>query len=134
MVSHLGEWSQYFMTLAILLFAFSSVIYNYYLGENAISTLTKNPGAMIVLKVVVIGIVFLGAVAPSATAVFFFADPMMGLLALVNLLALMMLFPIALRVLQDFRTQLKAGVERPVLNIDDFSDLDLDPKAWPKRS
>ncbi|WP_420006720.1 alanine/glycine:cation symporter family protein [Arenibacterium sp. LLYu02] len=133
MVSHLGEWSQYFLTVAVLLFAFSSVIYNYYLGENAISTLTKTPGAIIVLKVVVIGIVFLGAVAPSATSVFFFADPMMGLLALVNLLALMMLFPIALRVLQDFRKQLKAGVDRPVLNIEDFSDLDLDPKAWPKR-
>ena len=58
---------------------------------------------------------------------------MMGVLALVNLLALMMLFPIALRVLQDFRKQLKAGVERPILHIEDFADLDLDPKAWPKR-
>ena len=133
MVSALGEWTQYFMTLAILLFAFSSVIYNYYLGENAITVLTKAPVATIVLKLVVVAIVFVGAVAPNATSVFFFSDPMMGVLALVNLLALMMLFPIALRVLQDFRKQLKAGVERPILHSGDFADLDLDPKAWPKR-
>ncbi|VCU61325.1 Probable AGCS sodium/alanine/glycine symporter [Tritonibacter mobilis] len=133
MVSHLGEWTQYFMTFAILLFAFSSVIYNYYLGENAITVLTKTPVATIVLKIVVVGIVFVGAVAPNATSVFFFSDPLMGVLALVNLLALMMLFPIALRVLQDFRKQLKAGVARPVLRLEDFPDLDLDPRAWPNR-
>jgi len=134
MVSHLGAWTQYFMTAAILLFAFSSVIYNYYLGENAITVLTKTPAATFVLKIVVVGIVFVGAVAPNATSVFFFSAPMMGVLALVNLLALMMLFPIALRILQDFRKQLRAGVARPVLHIEEFSDLDLDPNAWPKRS
>ncbi len=133
MVHHLGSWAQYFLTAAILLFAFSSIIYNYYLGENAVTVLTNNPLGIQALRILVMGVVLLGSVAPNATAVFFFSDPMMGILALVNLLALMMLFPIARRVLQDFRKQLKAGIERPVLNIDDFSDLDLDPEAWPKR-
>ncbi|KIC41380.1 sodium:alanine symporter [Ruegeria sp. ANG-R] len=133
LVSHLGAWTQYFLTAAILLFAFSSIIYNYYLGENAMTVLSKNPMAIQVLRVAVMGIVLLGAVAPNATAVFFFSDPMMGVLALVNLLAIMMLFPIAMRILRDFRKQLSEGVERPVLNIDDFADLDLDPEAWPKR-
>jgi len=130
LVSHLGEWTQYFLSLMILLFAFSSIIYNYYLGENALTTITKHPMALHVLRFVIIGIVFLGATAPGATAVFFFSDPMMGLLALVNLVVIMMLLPTCLRVLQDFRKQLKAGVERPVLNPDDFPDLDLDRTAW----
>ncbi|MBY6137258.1 alanine/glycine:cation symporter family protein [Leisingera sp. XS_AS12] len=130
MVSHLGEWAQYFLTGAILLFAFSSIIYNYYLGENAMTVLTKNPAGILVLRIAIIGIVFLGATAPGATAVFFFSDPMMGILALVNLLAIMMLFPVAMRLLRDFRRQLKAGVERPVLNPDDFADLDIDREAW----
>ncbi len=130
MVSHLGEWAQYFLTGAILLFAFSSLIYNYYLGENAMTVLTKNPAGILVLRIAIIGIVFLGATAPGATAVFFFSDPMMGILALVNLLAIMMLFPVAMRLLRDFRRQLKAGVERPVLNPDDFADLDIDREAW----
>jgi AGCS family alanine or glycine:cation symporter len=130
LVWHLGEWTQYFLTFIILLFAFSSIIYNYYLGENALSVITEHPMAINVLRVVVMGIVFLGAVAPGATAVFFFSDPMMGILALVNLIAIMMLLPTALRILQDFRRQLKAGVARPVLNPDDFPDLDIDRTAW----
>jgi len=130
LVWHLGGWTQYFLTFIILLFAFSSIIYNYYLGENALSVMTEHPLAINGLRVVVMGIVFLGAVAPGATAVFFFSDPMMGILALVNLIAIMMLLPTCLRILQDFRRQLKAGVARPVLNPDDFPDLDLDRTAW----
>ena len=130
LVSHLGEWTQYFLSFMILLFAFSSIIYNYYLGENALTIITKHPMSLHVLRVVIIAIVFLGATAPGATSVFFFSDPMMGILALVNLVVLMMLLPTCLRILQDFRKQLKDGVERPVLNPDDFPDLDIDRSAW----
>ncbi|MDW3206940.1 MAG: alanine/glycine:cation symporter family protein [Alphaproteobacteria bacterium] len=130
LVYHLGEWTQYFLTFIILLFAFSSIIYNYYLGENALTTITEHPMALNVLRVVIMGIVFLGAVAPGATAVFFFSDPMMGILALVNLIAIMMLLPTCLRLLQDFQKQLRNGVARPVLNPDDFPDLDIDRTAW----
>ena len=130
LVSHLGEWTQYFLSIMILLFAFSSIIYNYYLGENALTVFTKSPIALNTLRIVVIVIVFLGATAPGATAVFFFSDPMMGVLALVNLVVIMMLLPTCLRVLHDFRQQLRAGIERPVFNPDDFKDLDIDRRAW----
>ncbi|WP_341368917.1 alanine/glycine:cation symporter family protein [Yoonia sp. BS5-3] len=131
LVEHLGGWTQYFLTFAILLFAFSSIMYNYYLGENALTFMTQNPNAVLVLRIAIIGIVFLGAVAPGATAVFSFSDPMMGILAVVNLLALMMLFPIAMRIIADFRAQLAAGVEKPVFDPAQFPDLDTDPTAWP---
>lgn len=127
---HLGDWTQYFLTFILLLFAFSSIIYNYYLGENALSVLTESSVARNALRVIVMGIVFLGAVAPDATSVFFFSDPLMGVLALVNLIAIMMLLPTCLRILRDFRQQLAAGVARPVLNPEDFPDLDLDRTAW----
>jgi AGCS family alanine or glycine:cation symporter len=130
LASHLGDWTKYVLTLAILLFAFSSVIYNYYLGENALAAITKSPKAIYVLRAAVIGVVFLGAVAPDATSVFFFADPMMGLLAVVNLIAVLMLFPVAMRVVDDFRKQLKAGNDMPVFNPDDFKDLNIDRTAW----
>lgn len=130
LVSHLGSWTQYFLSFMILLFAFSSIIYNYYLGENALTVITKHPMAVNLLRVVIIGIVFLGATAPGATSVFFFSDPMMGILALVDLIVIMMLLPTCLRVLTDFRKQLKEGIERPVFNPDDFADLDLDRTAW----
>ncbi|XDA98609.1 alanine/glycine:cation symporter family protein [Sulfitobacter sp. LCG007] len=131
LVSHVGGWAQYFLTAAIFLFSFSSIMYNYYLGENALTFMTKTPSAVLILRVVIIGIVFLGAVAPGATFVFNFSDPMMGILAVVNLLALAMLFPIALRVVQDFRDQLAAGIRKPVFDPAKFPDLDTDPTAWP---
>ncbi|WP_209428485.1 alanine/glycine:cation symporter family protein, partial [Pararhodobacter sp. SW119] len=130
LVGHLGDWAQYYLTFAILLFAFSSIIYNYYLGEVALGVMTNHPASLHVLRFAIVGIVFLGATAPGATAVFFFSDPMMGILALVNLIAIMMLFPVLLRILNDFRAQLKAGVERPVLDPGKFPDLDIDPSAW----
>ncbi|WP_048646564.1 alanine/glycine:cation symporter family protein [Nitratireductor soli] len=130
LASHLGGWTQYFLTFILLLFAFSSIIYNYYLGENALTVITENPIAINVLRVAVMAIVFIGAVAPGATAVFFFSDPMMGILALVNLVVIMMLLPISLRMLRDFRQQLKAGIARPVLDPADYADLDIDRTAW----
>ncbi|MBE0532478.1 MAG: alanine:cation symporter family protein [Rhodospirillales bacterium] len=130
LVSHLGDWTQYFLTFIILLFAFSSIIYNYYLGENALAVFTDKPAALLVLRILVMAIVFVGGVAPGATAVFFFSDPMMGILALVNLIAIMMLLPTCLRILRDFRRQLKEGVQRPVFNPRDFPDLNIDHTAW----
>ncbi|MGP1395312.1 MAG: alanine/glycine:cation symporter family protein [Inquilinaceae bacterium] len=130
LVSHVGAWGQYFLTTAILLFAFSSIIYNYYLGENALTVLTESPMSLHVLRVLVVALVFVGASAPGATAVFFFSDPMMGVLAMVNLLAVIMLFPVGMRVLTDYREQLKQGIEDPVFDPAKFPDLDIDRKAW----
>ncbi|MCT8159427.1 alanine/glycine:cation symporter family protein [Pseudoruegeria sp. SHC-113] len=130
LVFHLGTWAQYALSLMILLFAFSSIIYNYYLGENALTVITEAPIARNILRVVIIGIVFLGATAPGATAVFFFSDPLMGVLAVVNLVVIMMLLPTCLRLLTDFRSQLAAGVDRPVLQPADYPDLDIDRTAW----
>lgn len=130
LASHFGEWSRYALTLAILLFAFSSIIYNVYLGENALAAMTDSKMALNGLRVLILGLVFMGAAAPSATAVFFFSDPMMGVLALVNLVAILMLFPTAMRVVNDFRAQLKAGVARPIFDPAKFPDLDLDREAW----
>ncbi|TNG94302.1 alanine:cation symporter family protein [Pasteurellaceae bacterium USgator11] len=133
LVHHLGNWSQYLLTFSILLFSFSSVIYNYYLGENAMSFLfygKKEKLPILLLRLAVIVILFLGATAPGATAVFFFSDPLMGVLALFNLLALIMLFPQVMRLLTDYRNQLKQGIEDPVFNPDQFPELDIDRNAW----
>ena len=130
LVSHMGEWAQYFLTTAILLFAFSSIIYNYYLGENALTVFTDTEISKHILRILIVCLVFLGSTAPGATAVFFFSDPMMGVLALVNLLTITMLFPVGMRLLNDFTDQLKAGNDLPVFDPDKFPDLDIDKSAW----
>jgi len=133
LVSHVGSWAQYFLTGAILLFSVSSIMYNYYLGENALTFMSKNKVSVHVLRTAVIGMVFLGAVAPAATSVFFFSDPLMGVLAIVNLLALMMLFPTITRLIKDYKAQLKLGVDEPVFDPAKFPDLDIDLEAWNKK-
>lgn len=133
LVSHLGEWSKYLLTFAILLFSFSSVIYNYYLGENALSFLffgKKEKLPIFLLRIAVVVILFVGATAEGAVDVFFFSDPMMGVLALLNLLALIMLFPQVTRLLKDYRDQLKQGIDEPVFDPTKFPDLDIDHNAW----
>ena len=130
LASHVGDWSSYYLTAAILLFSFSSIIYNYYLGETALTVFTENPLAGHVLKVLIMGLVLLGALAPEATSVFFFSDPMMGILALVNLVALTMLFPTGMRLLRDYREQLAAGIEHPKFHVYRYEDLDIDKEAW----
>jgi len=132
LASHVGEWSRYFLTAAILLFAFSSIIYNYYLGENALTVFTDSHMARHVLRILIVLLVFIGASAPGATAVFFFSDPMMGILALVNLITIIMLFPVGMRVLSDFTGQVKQGIDEPVFDPEKFPDLDIDRSAWDK--
>lgn len=130
LAGHVGDWSKYFLTGATLLFAFSSIIYNYYLGENALMVFTDSHIARNALRALIVGVAFAGSAAPSATSVFFFADPMMGILALVNLITITMLFPVGLRVLNDYKDQLKAGNEHPTFDPAKFPDLDIDKEAW----
>jgi AGCS family alanine or glycine:cation symporter len=65
--------------------------------------------------------------------VFGFADVTMGLLAICNLIALALLFKVGLRLMRDYDSQRKAGVESPVFDPKNFADLDLDPSVWPAR-
>ncbi len=136
LVAQLGDWSQYVLTLSILLFALSSIMYNYYMGENAVHFLTgkKCKPYIFALRLTVIGMLLLGAVAPNAMSVFFFADPLMGVLALANLLALVMLFPRVEKLLSDYARQLKSGVKEPVFDAQQYERLDIDLSAWDKKN
>lgn len=131
LASHVGEWGRIFVSIALLLFAFSSIMYNYYLGENSINYLGGDSKKQVqVFRVLVLGLVFWGSVQDLGT-VFAFADITMGLLALVNLVAITLLWPVARRLLKDYDGKRREEGGEPVLNPDDFSDLDIDPLAWP---
>lgn len=135
LATHLGEWGRVFVSIALLLFGFSTILYNYYLGENSVSYVThsgNNDFVMNAFRVVIICLCCAGAMLDLGT-VFAFADLTMGLLALVNLIALAMLFKPAKRVMIDYETQRKAGVTTPTFAAEDFADLNLDDTAWPKR-
>ena len=124
-----GEWGRVFVSLALLLFVFTTLIYNYYLGENALGFFSEKRGPVVVYRVLVVGLVLWGSVQDLGT-VFAFADVTMGLLAICNLVALALLFKVGLRLMRDYDSQIKAGVESPVFDAKQFTDLDLDPAVW----
>jgi AGCS family alanine or glycine:cation symporter len=130
MAEHIGGWGQAFISIALTLFAFTSVIYNYYLGENSLNFFSEGNKLLFNgFRILTLALIIWGAVQDLST-VFGFADVTMGLLALVNLVALFGLMNLGLRVLQDYENQLKQGIKEPVFDPNEFTDVKIDPKAW----
>jgi AGCS family alanine or glycine:cation symporter len=130
LAEHVGEWGRSFVSIALLLFGFSTILYNYYLGENSISFFnTENQNLFNGFRVAIIGLVCWGATTDLGT-VFAFADVTMGLLAVANLIALIMLIKPGLRIMRDFDNQISAGIEQPIFDAGKFADMNVDPAAW----
>ncbi|RIL70826.1 alanine:cation symporter family protein [Staphylococcus devriesei] len=109
---HLGSAGGIFLTIAITLFAFSSVVGNYYYGQSNIEFLSTNKFILFVFRCLVVILVFVGAVVKTET-VWSTADLFMGLMAIVNLVSIIGLSNIAIAVMRDYQKQRKAGM-RPV--------------------
>ncbi|WP_051326692.1 alanine/glycine:cation symporter family protein [Aliagarivorans taiwanensis] len=110
----LGSWTAYFMTFAIMLFCFTSIFANYSYAETNLVFLTKNKVALYVFRALVLAMVMVGSVA-SLNIVWDFADVSMGLMALVNIAAIVALSKVAFAVFADYEKQLKAG-KKPSFN------------------
>ncbi|GIG28306.1 alanine/glycine:cation symporter family protein [Cellulomonas marina] len=125
-VDQLGSVFTPVMTVLVFVFAFSSVLGNYSYAEVNMGFLRARPAVLTVFRVVVVACVGFGAVA-DLVAVWALADVAMGLMALVNLVALVLLAPWALGALRDFERQRRAGLD-PVFRTD--ANLDL-PRELP---
>ncbi|WP_271409852.1 alanine/glycine:cation symporter family protein [Pseudomonas sp. Q1-7] len=133
LAAEVGEWGRIFVSMALLLFVFTTLVYNYYLGENALSFFSTKRSLLQGYRALVMALVLWGSMQDLST-VFGFADVTMGLLALVNLVAIALLFKVGMRLMRDYDAQVKAGVENPVFDAGKFADLDIDHAAWPQKS
>ncbi|MDQ7984985.1 alanine/glycine:cation symporter family protein [Pseudomonas sp. G34] len=126
-----GDWGRTFISVALSLFVFTCILYNYYLGENALQFLVgRSKVALLGYRGLVLALICWGSMQNLGT-VFAFADITMTCLAFVNLTALALLIKVGLRVLKDYDAQRQAGVAQPVFDGSRFADLDLDRAAWP---
>ena len=107
---HLGSPGGIFLTVAITLFAFSSVVGNYYYGQSNIEFLSKNKAILFIFRCLVVVLVFIGAVVKTET-VWSTADLFMGLMAIVNLVSIIGLSNIAFAVMKDYIQQKRAGLK-----------------------
>ncbi|MFR9649758.1 MAG: alanine/glycine:cation symporter family protein [Rikenellaceae bacterium] len=130
LISEIGAVGGYFITVAIILFAFSSIVGNYYYGEANIRFITQCGWVLTLYRVMVGGMVFIGALA-SLSDVIIFADLMMGLMTICNLIAITLLGRKAMLLLRDYRSQLKRGVKSPTFVKSSIPELDNDSiECW----
>jgi len=122
-----GESGGVFVAFIVLLFSFSSIIGNYYYGESNIEYMTSSKLALNSFRVAVIFMVVFGSMA-SLQIVWNLADMFMGLMALLNLTALLMLRKVAFKLFDDYRTQLKEG-KNPIFHRNTIAELH-DVECW----
>ncbi|WP_163938262.1 sodium:alanine symporter family protein [Paraferrimonas sp. SM1919] len=127
----LGDWSYTFLSICILLFCFTSIIANYSYAESNILFLSNNnTKALLPYRVAVLVMVMFGSVA-AVPLVWSLADVSMGLMALVNIVAIVLLSNLAFKVINDYTSQLKQGKE-PKFDPKQFPQLKghIDKSAW----
>ena len=85
--SQIGPWASTFLAIIIFLFAFSSLLGNYYYGETNIAFIKESKTWLMIYRVAVVGMVFFGSIAALKT-VWSLADLFMGLMVFTNLIAI----------------------------------------------
>ena len=127
---HLGPIGEPLVSIALVLFATTTIAYNAFLGENSIAYFEHlGRWAVPVFRLAVLVMIAWASVQDLGT-VFGFADLTMALLALTNLLALWALYPVAISLLRHFEQQLEAGLA-PEFSRDEMPEEALDPASWP---
>ena len=128
--SQVGSWGKIFVAVAIFLFAFSSIIGNYYYGEANIHFLTKNKKVLTIFRLLSGGVfVFFGSVA-SFDFVWNLGDLFMALLTMCNLIALVFLCKYAFKLLDNYREQKRRGIKDPVFHRSDLPEIADELDAW----
>lgn len=127
--SQIGNIGSTYIAIAILFFAYSSILGNYYYGEVNIRFITKRKEVIHIYRILVGGMVFFGSIA-SLKFVWSLADVTMALMAICNLIAIIMLGKYAFRLLDDYLTQKKNGIKSPVFSKDKMKDIEEDITCW----
>lgn len=108
LAQELGFIGNYFVSASVLLFAFTSIIGNYYYGQANVEFLSRRRWVMFAFRTMVSGMVFLGAVIQLKLA-WGLADLCMSCMALINIYAILRLRKTVLAALADYRRQKEQG-------------------------
>ena len=100
-------WGGPFIAIAIFFFAFTTILGYYYMAETNTAYLNrtiKKPILMLVVKVVFLGTVAFGTLRASSL-IWAMADVGVGMMAYLNLIAILLLQGIAFKALRDYEQQ-----------------------------
>lgn len=128
--SLVGSWAGIFIALMVLLFAFTSIVGNYFYGESNINFIKKSKTWLFIYRLAVVAVVAVGSLA-GLDLVWGIADIFMAIMAFINLIAIVLLGNIAFRALRDYRQQKRAGKD-PHFSANSIPGIhNVDEDIWP---
>ena len=128
--AQVGNLGSVFVAIAILLFAFSSSIGNYYYGEANIRFISRKPLYLWLYRILVSGMVMCGAVM-SLDLAWNLADVTMGLMTICNLIAIVLLSRQALWLLRDYTAKKRQGISSPTFCKDEMpEEIRREVECW----
>ena len=124
-----GKAGGIFVAVAIFLFAFSSIIGNYYSGEANIRFITPKKSVLYIYRLAVGGMVMFGALA-SLELAWSLADITMAFMTICNLFAISLLSKQAFLLLHDYIAQKRSGIKSPVFDKNKLPELKDKAECW----
>lgn len=128
--SEIGSIGPVFIAVAIFLFAFSTIIGNYYYGEANIRFITPNTKVMTVYRICSAGVMVIFGSLASFELVWNIVDFFMAFLTACNLIAIVLLGRFAFRLLEDYRKQKKQGIKEPTFHRSQLPELENELECW----
>ena len=128
--SEIGSIGPMFIAVAIFLFAFSSIIGNYYYGEANIRFITQNNKVMTAYRIASAGLMVMFGALASFELVWNIVDLFMALLTACNLVAIVLLGRYAFRLLDDYRQQKRQGIKEPVFHRSQLPEIEDELECW----
>ena len=122
---HLGSFGAWFLTAAIFLFAYSTIIANYFYGETNVRYISQKPWAITLFRLLSGVVVLLGGFM-TLQQTWSIVDLAMALMTITNLIAVCLLSRYAFRLLKDFKEQRRNGIKEPRFNPELFPEADLE--------
>ena len=121
--SHIGPIGNIFIAVCIFLFAFSSIVGNYYYGQSNMEFINLSKTGLNIFRALVVAMVLFGSLT-KVQVVWNLADVSMGLMAIINLVAIALLGKYAFMALDDYTAQKKSGIKDPVFEAKKFKGLE----------
>ena len=128
LINHVGSLGGLFVTLAIFFFAYSTIIANYFYGETNIRFITQSGKTIFAFRAITGATVMIGATVTLQTA-WCLVDLAMGLMTLVNLVAIIQLSPKVFRLLDNYIEQ-RRNLQDPQFKRSMMPEIEKDVECW----
>ena len=128
MEHHLGIFGRWYLTLIVFLFAFSTIVANYFYGESNIRFITRRRWPIQLFRLLSLLTVFVGGIVTLQQA-WSFVDLFMALIVILNLAAVLQLAPYVYRLMDDYFRQRAEG-RNPTFHRSMLPEIEADIECW----